>query len=202
MSKIKNISIKANIIGYENKFDINDYVKTIDDKKYMEFDLLFNILYWHCNFSKVNKDTFLFQFMKSFRSDIIWDLISLKNNLSHDILFEFKDELNWNAICMYTDLDTNLIFGFKDYIDWDVLSTYQFIPEEVVKIFSKHMKKSLLLTYQIHLSPDFIEEIDKTLGFHSEEEDDDEDEIDKKYDEIDENGLVFMNSKLNPSDTE
>ena len=91
--------------------------------------------YYNPNFDWSN-DTFYIDnklsedFIREFKDEVYWEMISKYQTLSEDLIREFKDDVDWWYISKYQTLSEDFIREFKEKIDWHMISKYQTLSKE------------------------------------------------------------------------
>jgi len=88
-------------------------------------------------------------------SNIEWNLISRKIELSENLIQEFQDQVNWDNISFYQKLSENFIRKFQDKINWKYISYRQKLSEDFIIEFQDKINWKLISEFQI-LSEKFI----------------------------------------------
>jgi Zn-finger protein len=101
-------------------------------------------------------------FIREFRSKVVWDCISSHQKLSEEFIREFHNVLNWDDISRNQKLSEEFIREFQNVLDWDDISRYQKLSEDFIREFKNKLNLFIVLCYQ-KLSRKFIQELEKDL---------------------------------------
>ena len=71
-------------------------------------------------------------FIKTFKKDLDWILISSSTKLSESFIREFRHNVNWYYISWKQKLSESFIREFQDKVDWEQISDHQSLSESFI----------------------------------------------------------------------
>jgi hypothetical protein len=91
-----------------------------------------------------------------------WFYVSANKKLSEDFIREFRSKVVWDCISSHQKLSEEFIREFHNVLNWDDISRNQKLSEDFIREFKNKLNLFIVLCYQ-KLSRKFIQELEKDL---------------------------------------
>lgn len=176
----KNIKITEDI--FCNYIRIQKQDKLIKKMKKSKTDINTLIINWNY-ISQYDKLTI--NFIKYFKNNINFKLLSINKNINYDIINEFKHNLNWILLSKTYNFTIDEMKYFNKFIKWEYIFFYNNNPSEDLKFF---FKENL---WWLFLKDNLIENIDNHYYYINQKI------LNKNIQLIDESLIDTFNYKLN-----
>ena len=90
-----------------------------------------------CLYQKMTVD-----FIKKHFGDIRFDLLSVNQNLTLEMIEEFKDKISWASICINNkQLTDSFIYNYREYLIWDMVLANQVLNLQLLVVLSEIYRK-------------------------------------------------------------
>lgn len=169
----KQILNKQMIDLYCDEFNKNEWIYMIQNYSFDRDDIIRyfkyiepETIFCYCKFEIKDLISMLeYTKTKPIDIDLIYDIISEKQNLTEEFIENNKNTLNWKKIWKYQHVSVNFIRTYIHKVVWKDICKFQILDEQFIRDFHKKISWMFVSMYQ-KLSDEFIIEFSHKMDKH------------------------------------